>query len=85
KCLFAFPDVGISYDSTNGCSRPYADCTNGSCQCKQGYIKIGTLCKADVGLNCDSTNGCSSPYADCTNGTCQCRPGYIKIGTLCKA
>ncbi|KAL3881312.1 hypothetical protein ACJMK2_027765, partial [Sinanodonta woodiana] len=77
--------LGSKCDTTNGCSNPYADCTNATCQCRSGYIQNGTLCAAVFGSKCDTTNGCSNPYADCTNATCQCRSEYIQNGTVCAA
>ncbi|KAK3598141.1 hypothetical protein CHS0354_027441, partial [Potamilus streckersoni] len=80
KCVIA-----VECNSSNPCSNPFAECTDGTCQCRSGYTLSGTNCTAVVGSPCDATNGCSSPYADCTNGTCQCRLGYTQNGTICKA
>uniref|UniRef100_T1IKS0 EGF-like domain-containing protein n=1 Tax=Strigamia maritima TaxID=126957 RepID=T1IKS0_STRMM len=73
----------ISCISDLSCLMPFSYCNvhTGTCDCEQGYNKIGYNCVKDVGY-CFNTNECKGRNTYCHNFQCVCYPNHYRAGGI---
>ncbi|CAG0895793.1 unnamed protein product [Darwinula stevensoni] len=70
-------EAGGSCTDTSDCVS-YADCDDGTCTCRPGYIEELGQCKVPAGWSCSESHDCVS-NAECTEDICTCLPGHEEV------
>lgn len=82
QCLPRYTGPHCEVDKCVKC-HPDADCIEGVCKCKEGFMGNGYNCIVEITPTKDTSCFKCPPMTVCNTGVCQCIPGYVMSKRNC--